>query len=121
MDCSKTINFFFELRRLCDSRATCGATAHDEQCPLHGFSSSRIQKSILKMLKGQLRICKNGATNSRRKHTRRTSLKNSQKRRAIRTEHRLRVEIQYTAEGVWGQEALDAGNAGTNRWRNDNG
>ena len=37
MDCSKTINFFSELRRLCDSRATCEATARDKQCPLYDF------------------------------------------------------------------------------------
>ena len=37
MNCSKTINFFSELRRLCDSRATCEATARDKQCPLYDF------------------------------------------------------------------------------------
>ena len=38
MDCSKTINFFSELRRLCDSRTECTAdAANKEQCPLHGF------------------------------------------------------------------------------------
>ena len=38
MDCSKTINFFSELKRLCDSRTECTAdAANKEQCPLHGF------------------------------------------------------------------------------------
>ena len=38
MDCSKTINFFPELKRLCDSRTACTAdAASKEQCPLHGF------------------------------------------------------------------------------------
>lgn len=37
MDCSKTIDFFAELKRLCDLRLTCEAVAHDEQCPLYGF------------------------------------------------------------------------------------
>ena len=37
MDCSKTINFFAELKRLCDLHLTCGAVAHDEQCPLYDF------------------------------------------------------------------------------------
>ena len=38
MDCSKTINFFSELKRLCDSRTECSADADNkEQCPLHGF------------------------------------------------------------------------------------
>ena len=35
MDCSKTINFFPELKRLCDSRAVCEAdAANKEQCPM---------------------------------------------------------------------------------------
>lgn len=37
MDCSKTIDFFIETKRLCDSRVTCEAIAHDEQCPLFNF------------------------------------------------------------------------------------
>ena len=44
MDCSKTINFFSELRRLCSLRRTCGAIAHDEQCPLHGFCELAYSK-----------------------------------------------------------------------------
>lgn len=38
MDCSKTINFFTEFKRLCDSRTACTAdAANKEQCPLHSF------------------------------------------------------------------------------------
>lgn len=37
MDCSKTIDFFAEIKRLCDLRLTCKAVAHDEQCPLYDF------------------------------------------------------------------------------------
>ena len=38
MDCSKTINFFTEFKRLCDSRTACEAgAANKEQCPLHSF------------------------------------------------------------------------------------
>ena len=38
MDCNKTIDFFAELKRLCDSRTACTAdAANKEQCPLHGF------------------------------------------------------------------------------------
>lgn len=37
MDCGKTIDFFSEFRRLCDSRGTCEATARDKQCPLYDF------------------------------------------------------------------------------------
>lgn len=37
MDCSKTINFFPELKRLCDSRTACTAdAAHKERCPMFG-------------------------------------------------------------------------------------
>ena len=44
MDCSKTINFFSELKRLCSLRLTCGAVAHDEQCPLSGFCELTYSK-----------------------------------------------------------------------------
>ena len=38
MDCSKTINFFAEAKRLCDSRTGCTAdAANKEQCPLSVF------------------------------------------------------------------------------------
>lgn len=38
MDCSKTIDFFSERKRLCDSRTACTADAADkEQCPMFGF------------------------------------------------------------------------------------
>ena len=38
MDCSKTIDFFAEAKRLCDSRTACMAdAANKEQCPLHSF------------------------------------------------------------------------------------
>lgn len=38
MDCSKTINFFYEFKRLCDSRTACTAdAANKEQCPLYVF------------------------------------------------------------------------------------
>ena len=38
MDCSKMINFFPELKRLCDSRTACTAdAANKEQCPLYAL------------------------------------------------------------------------------------
>ena len=38
MDCSKTINFLAEVKRLCDSRTGCTANAtNKEQCPLFAF------------------------------------------------------------------------------------
>lgn len=38
MDCSKTIDFFAELERFCDSRVTCADyTANEEQCPMSYF------------------------------------------------------------------------------------
>lgn len=38
MDCSKTIDFFHELKRLCGSRSACDADADNKkQCPLFAF------------------------------------------------------------------------------------
>ena len=38
MDCSKTIDFFAEAKRLCDSRAACEANAtNKERCPVFEF------------------------------------------------------------------------------------
>lgn len=38
MDCNKTIDFFAEAKRLCDSRTGCTAdVANKEQCPLFAF------------------------------------------------------------------------------------
>ena len=44
MDCSKTIDFFSELKRLCSSRLRCDVVAHDEPCPLHGFCELTYSK-----------------------------------------------------------------------------
>ena len=44
MDCNKTIDFFAELKRLCSLRRTCGAIAHDKQCPMHGFCEITYSK-----------------------------------------------------------------------------
>lgn len=41
MDCSKTIDFFAEAKRLCDSRTACTAdVANKERCPLLAFCGS---------------------------------------------------------------------------------
>ena len=46
MDCSKTINFFAEAKRFCDSRNVCMSDATDkEQCPLHGFCELTYSKN----------------------------------------------------------------------------
>ena len=38
MDCSKTINFLYELKRLCDSRIDCVADATNKgRCPMFGY------------------------------------------------------------------------------------
>lgn len=67
----------------------------------------------------QWRIYKNGATNTLRKHTHRTFLRSFQKRRATQTEPHLYAEKESTAETAITRElAIDAG---TNRWRNNNG
>ena len=44
MDCSKTIDFFSELKRLCSLRLTCEAIAHDEPCPMHDFCELTYSK-----------------------------------------------------------------------------
>ena len=54
MDCSKTIDFFAEAKRLCDSRATCDNTAHNEQCSffkhcelrLTAFGTEKIEEAV---------------------------------------------------------------------------
>ena len=38
MDCSKTIDFFAEAKKLCDSRTACSANEKNkERCPLYDF------------------------------------------------------------------------------------
>ena len=52
MDCSKTINFLHELKRLCDSRTICKAdAANKEQCPMleickHSFTKICAEDAI---------------------------------------------------------------------------
>ena len=42
MDCSKTIDFFAEAKRFCDSRNVCMSDATDkEQCPLLAFCAQK--------------------------------------------------------------------------------
>lgn len=58
MDCSKTINFFAEAKRLCDSRTGCTAdVANKEQCPLFVFckhpgitSGAKYAKKLIESL-----------------------------------------------------------------------
>ena len=43
MDCSKTIDFYTEIRRLCSSRLTCEAdAANKEGCPMLGLCDCSI-------------------------------------------------------------------------------
>ena len=43
MDCSKTINFFAEAKKLCDSRTACSANEKNkERCPLFVFCKCTI-------------------------------------------------------------------------------
>ena len=45
MDCNKTIDFFPELKRLCDSRTACTAdAANKEQCPMFGLCKHSLTK-----------------------------------------------------------------------------
>jgi len=49
MDCSKTIDFFPEFGRLCNSRAACAAgAAYKEQCPLLDFCGHPFTKICAK-------------------------------------------------------------------------
>lgn len=43
MDCSKTIDFFPELKRLCNSRTACEAVnASDEHCPMLDYCADSL-------------------------------------------------------------------------------
>lgn len=45
MDCSKTINFLHELKRLCDSRDRCVANAaNKERCPMFGVCEDALTR-----------------------------------------------------------------------------
>ena len=45
MDCSKTINFLHELKRLCDSRDGCVAdAANKERCPMFGVCEDALTR-----------------------------------------------------------------------------
>lgn len=45
MDCSKTINFLSELKRLCDSRDGCVANAaNKERCPMFGVCEDALTR-----------------------------------------------------------------------------
>lgn len=45
MNCNKTIDFFAELKRLCNSRTRCITdAANKEQCPMFGFCEDALTK-----------------------------------------------------------------------------
>ena len=45
MDCNKTINFLYELKRLCDSRDGCVANAaNKERCPMFGICEDALTR-----------------------------------------------------------------------------
>ena len=52
MDCSKTINFLSEFKRLCDSRDECVANVADEEnCPMFGVCSITHSKLCAETIK----------------------------------------------------------------------
>ena len=52
MDCSKTINFLHEFKRLCDSRDECVANVADEEnCPMFGVCSITHSKLCAETIK----------------------------------------------------------------------
>ena len=57
MDCSKTINFLSELKRLCDSRDECVANeANKEDCPMFGVCSLTHSRLCAKNIKTAIEI-----------------------------------------------------------------
>ena len=54
MDCSKTIDFFAEAKRLCDSRTACSANEKNkERCPLFVFCKCNITtRSVEEVITG---------------------------------------------------------------------
>ena len=57
MDCNKTIDFFAEAKRLCDSRADCEAdVANKEQCPMFGVCEDALTKICAEDVKTAIEI-----------------------------------------------------------------
>ena len=57
MDCSKTINFLSELKRLCDSRDGCAANpANKEDCPMFGLCKHSLTKICAEDVIGPIEI-----------------------------------------------------------------
>ena len=57
MDCSKTINFLHELKRLCDSRDGCVADAtNKELCPMFGFCEDVLTRICAEDVKTAIEI-----------------------------------------------------------------
>ena len=57
MDCSKTINFLSELKRLCDSRDGCVANAaNKERCPMFGFCEDVLTRICAEDVKTAIEI-----------------------------------------------------------------
>ena len=57
MDCSKTINFFSELKRLCDSRDGCVAdAANKERCPMFGVCEDALTRICAEDVKTAIEI-----------------------------------------------------------------
>ena len=57
MDCSKTINFLHELKRLCDSRDGCVAdAANKERCPMFGFCEDVLTRICAEDVKTAIEI-----------------------------------------------------------------
>ena len=57
MDCNKTTNFLHELKRLCDSHATCVANeANKEDCPMFGVCSLTHSRLCAETVKTAIEI-----------------------------------------------------------------
>lgn len=57
MDCSKTIDFFHELKRLCGSRSACDAdAANKERCPMFGVCEDALTRICAEDVKTAIEI-----------------------------------------------------------------
>ena len=57
MDCSKTIDFFAEAKRHCDSRTACEAdAANKEQCPMFGVCDRPLTEICVEDVKTAIEI-----------------------------------------------------------------
>lgn len=102
MDCSKTIDFLSELKRLCDTRDECVANAaNKEDCPMFGICKLTHSKTCAKDAEKAIEIVQKWSDeHPRRKHTHRTFL------RSFRTPSRVQRVCRGYAARIATAEAV---------------